>query len=232
MFCRFPVLIAALVCRGAADGVADDFAVCKLQDPVAVFFGKIPIVRDDDDQLLFGQLFEKPEQLFARLFVERTRRLVRKQDGRVLDERAGNGNALLLTARKLFGRALFVALHADRPQDLRNPPVIPLFPLQFRGEGDILYYIEALEQIVVLKDKSDLPVPIGVPIFLRKVLGRFPVDQQIAFGARVQPAEQIQRGRLAAPRTPEDKIHPAIGKRDGDVLQRLHGHSLLRTIRL
>ena len=61
-------VLTLFLCRYARlDHVAYDFAVHKFYYSVAVLFGKFSVVRYDDYELIFGQLFECIQHLFSRI---------------------------------------------------------------------------------------------------------------------------------------------------------------------
>ena len=81
--------------------VAQDAAVAQPDDALAVR-RHLVLVRDDDDRLpLRMDLAEEREDLGRGGAVEVSRGLVRKQDLRLVEDRAGDGHALPLAARKL-----------------------------------------------------------------------------------------------------------------------------------
>ncbi len=91
--------------------LVDDAAVEHVDLAIRVV-GVARIVRDDADRRAFGvQLGEQRHHLLAVLRVQVTRRLVGEQDRRAADERARDGDALLLTARELRR----IVVQADAP---------------------------------------------------------------------------------------------------------------------
>ena len=75
--------------------------VGKLDYPVGILLRKIPVVRDDYDQLVAGQTLQGVENLLSGVGIKRTCRLVRHDYFRVLDKRTGNRDSLLLSTGKL-----------------------------------------------------------------------------------------------------------------------------------
>ncbi len=68
--------------------------------------GDVGFVRDDDDGVAFRMEFlEEIHNVNARVRVERARRFIGEQQRRIVDERAGDCDALALTAGK-FVRAV------------------------------------------------------------------------------------------------------------------------------
>ena len=77
-------------------------------------------MRDDDDRdaELFVDVADQLKDLARRLGVERAGRFVAQQNLGVRRQRAGNGDALLLTAGELRGIGLRLVGQADRLQKL------------------------------------------------------------------------------------------------------------------
>ena len=85
---------------------ARDFSVLKYNHPFRLI-GDLRIVRNDDNGTAgIVQLFENLHNQKFVFFIEVAGRFVRKQELGVIDERAGNTHALLLSARKLIGQVL------------------------------------------------------------------------------------------------------------------------------
>ena len=80
------------------------------------------VVRDVHERRARARLdlLELELHLLAQLEVERAQRLVEQQGRRLVDERAREGDALLLAARELPGLALLHALEAHRAHRLRD----------------------------------------------------------------------------------------------------------------
>ena len=92
--------------------------------------------------------------------IQRAGRLVRQDDLRIVDQRARDGDALLLSAGKLAGMMLVAAGQADRVQRLHGALVraragdIGVEQRQF----DVLQRAGARQQVELLKHESDLLV--------------------------------------------------------------------------
>ena len=85
---------------------ARDFSVLKYNHPFRLI-GDLRIVRNDDNGTAgIVQLFKNLHNQKFVFFIEVAGRFVRKQELGVIDERAGNTHALLLSARKLIGQML------------------------------------------------------------------------------------------------------------------------------
>src|SRR5580704_4646312 len=97
-----PRIVLMLAISVGGDAVDDD-AVAHVHDAVEVSDG-FRIVRDHHDRLteVFVQLAQHLEHDIRIFRIEITRRLIGKQDFWLVDNRAGDRDSLLLTARK-FG---------------------------------------------------------------------------------------------------------------------------------
>ena len=83
--------------------------------------GNIFLVRDDNDGVAFPEKFVKQRHDFrAGLGIEVARRLVGQQDGRFVDQRAGDGHALALAAGEFIGLVMNAVGQADLRQRLEG----------------------------------------------------------------------------------------------------------------
>src|SRR5215207_399430 len=88
-----------LDCSTPVAGLTDDLAVAHADDAVAAV-ADAGVVRDEDEgeTLALVQVAHQVHDLVGGLAVEGARRLIRPDDRRVVDERAGDGDALPLAA--------------------------------------------------------------------------------------------------------------------------------------
>jgi hypothetical protein len=96
--------------------------------------------------------------LLAELQVERAQRLVEEQHAGPVDERPGEGDPLPLAAGELRGLALVVALEADHPERVGDPPAAFLLRDLLDEEAvlDVLRHGHVREQRVVLEHGVDV----------------------------------------------------------------------------
>src|ERR1044071_3880553 len=122
--------------------------------------GSVRVVRHHQDRLLVLpiQTLEQRQDLLRRLAVQIARRLVGHEDGRVGRDRAGDRDALLLTARELAR----VVVHAVAQPDQRERRLDVLAPLGF-GERreqerqlDVLERREHRYEVVELEHEADV----------------------------------------------------------------------------
>ena len=97
--------------------------------------------------------------------VEVAGRLVGEQHQRPVDERAGDRDALLLTAGELVGHAGRLAVEADQLEHLGHDPLDRRRGLadHLEGEGDVLGHRLVRQQPEVLEDAADLPPQLRAP---------------------------------------------------------------------
>src|SRR3954454_24137579 len=90
-----------------------DFSIHE-RDPSLRARGDGGIVRDQDDRLVVrGELFEDGDDVGAGFLIEVAGRLVREDERWIVDQRTGDGDALALATRELFGTMLRALLQAD-----------------------------------------------------------------------------------------------------------------------
>ena len=117
--------------------IADDEAVADL-DHAPGMRGHLGGVRDQDDRVtLPGEILEQRQDLGAALAVQRAGGLVREDDLAAVHERAGDGDALLLTARQL-GRLVLQPIGQAEPREQRARTIVPRTRRRARVDGRYL----------------------------------------------------------------------------------------------
>ena len=69
------------------------------------------------------------------------------------------------------------------------------------------------DEVITLEHKADGVVAIGVPIARLKVACRNPINDEIAVGALVKTADDVEQGSLSTARRAEDGNKLAAAKR-------------------
>src|ERR1035438_1528416 len=96
--------------------ISFDYDVFDVDDAVGVF-GDVVLVRNEDDGIAFGvQAIEQGHDLVAGLGVEISGGYIGEDDGRFIDQSAGDGDALPLASGKFVGLVGHARFHADRGQ--------------------------------------------------------------------------------------------------------------------
>ena len=157
---------------------------------------------------LLGQLPHDGEDFAGQLRVQRRGRLVEVDDLRVGGKGAGDGDALLLAARKLAGVVVRPVGQTDLFQHLPADGVGLLLG-RFAGNdealGDVLEGGLVPEQVVVLEDEGRLFAQTGDVGFddLAEVEGLAVKDEAAAVGG-LQEVQAAQKGGLAGTAGAED----------------------------
>ena len=203
-------------------GVAGDPAVLQSDDAGGVLLGQLRVMGDHDDQPVPGHLLQKLHHLHAGLAVQRAGGLVGQEDVRVVDEGPGDGHPLHLPAGHLRRHLVQLVPQPHLFQRLHRPAAALLLGHARQGERQLHVGQHALvgNQVVALEHEADGVVAVGVPVPVLVVLGGAAVDDEVAAGVAVQPADDVQRGGLAAAGGAQDRhelvfpelqIHPPQG---------------------
>ena len=133
--------------------------------------------------------------ILAELEIQGTERLIQQQHARAVDQRTGNGDALLLTARQGGHAAMLKALEVDQREHFLHTPLDfrlgQLF--QPQTEGDVLIHIEMGKQRIFLEHRVDQALVGG------KIVDLLPVEIHRTGIRGFEPADNPERGCLAAP---------------------------------
>ena len=148
-------------------------------------------VHEGEADLVLDRL-ELELHLAAQLEVERAERLVEQQQGRPVDDRAGERDALLLATGELRGAAAGEVVELDQAQRLvgLRRRIFDLAPAQ--AEGDVFEDRHVREQRVALEHRVHRAL---VRLLVGDVLA---ADQDAAGRRLLEPGHQAQRRGLAA----------------------------------
>src|SRR5438093_1450311 len=144
------------------------------------------------------------------------------------DDGAGDGDALLLPARKLGGPSIGALSKAELLQEgeraLSGPPTL-LAADQERHHG-VFGGAELRQKVVELKHESQIAVAVTRPLQRRGRRDVAAPEQDGAFVRTVDGAHQVQERRLAGPRFPQDCDHLTAPHGEIQAPQHLHAPSL------
>ena len=170
--------------------------------------GRVQAVRDHDDGLpVRVALIQHAEQLRGRARIERAGRLVCQQQCGHGDQRAGGSGPLPLAARYLIG-IFFEQRRDTQPAGQRQQAVFHLLARpsgQHKREQDVLTQRQRVEQVAVLKDKTQ---PVAAERGQRAVgdCGEvLALEQDAAVGRPVERCEQGEQRGLAAAALAHDR---------------------------
>ena len=205
--------------------VVGNESVLEPDDAAGVCGGDLRIVRDHDDELVLRDLLQDLHDLHGGLGIECARRLVRQQDIGIVDQRAGNGDALHLAAGHLA--RLFVELISEPDLLQRLDGASAPFGRSDAREGqrklDVGQDVLMRDQVVGLENEADGVVAVGVPVRVCKAPGGLVVDDQVARAVVVEPADDVQQRRLAAAGVAEDRHKFVLAELQIHALERVHG---------
>ena len=217
--------------------VVDALGVADLLDAAAVHHGHrvrhgqglllvVGDVDEGDAQLLLHAL-ELHLHLLAQLQIQRAQRLVQQQHLRLVHQRAGDGDALLLAAGQLIDGALLIALHLHQLEHaVHAPGDLLLFLaaglhaqrlglLQVEAEGDVVEHVQMGEQRVLLKHRVDAALVRRNGQHVRAL------EQHAALVGHLKAADDAQKRRLAAARGAQQRDEFALANVQIDVVQHL-----------
>ena len=97
--------------------------------------------------------------------------------------------------------------------------ILSLYTAQRHAQLDVLNDAKVRDQVVVLENKADGAVAVGVPVTLLEVLCFTPFDDDFAPVGMVQPANDVQAGGLARPAGAEDRYEFFLPERYIDIVQ-------------
>ena len=154
---------------------------------------------DKGDAQFPVHVLELELHFLAHLEVQRSERLVEEQDLGLIDQRAGDGDSLLLAAGERAHAPLFEAFQIHQVQgspDLALDHVLGRLLLP-EAERDVVVDIHVREQSVPLEDSID------GPLIRRQVLDRFPVEQDLTLRRHREACDHSERRCLAAAGRPQ-----------------------------
>ena len=121
---------------------------------------------------------------------------------RLCDQRAGNRDSLLLSARELRRERILLVGDSERLKQRTNLGRIGFFPAESERERDIFEDVEIRNQIVLLKNEPDRPsAKLGEPVG-RKRVNVVPVDENLPEGRDVESARRCRSVDFPLPLEP------------------------------
>ena len=161
-------------------------------------------MRDDHDGHtgFVRGILQQFENRLAGIVVQSAGRLVTEQQFRILGERARDRDTLLLTAGELRREIIDAGSKSDLGQCF---PGVHRILADLRGQRNVLERGQVLNQIVELKNKTDLVASVGGQLAGVVFGNLFTIEKYSSFGERVHAAKDIQqRGLARAGRADDD----------------------------
>ena len=200
--------------------VVHKLSVHQFDMAVGVFFDQRHFVRHQNNEFCFGYFFQNIHYFIGILRVEISRGFVRKNHVGAFDQRAGDCDSLLLSARKRVALLVFEALHIHKFQHFFAAAFDFLFVFKARKQHRVAHdfgdRIAAFE-IIILEDKAYLLVADTIHVSAH----RFAVYGDFTAVGFFQPAQNIEKRCFAAARFPEYRHQPFIGQIERNAFQHL-----------
>ena len=173
-------------------------------------------VQKGDAQFLLHAL-QFQLHLLTQLQIQRAQGLVQQEHLRLVDQRAGDGDALLLATGKRLHGTLFVALHFHEAQhavhalgDLRLGQFA-----QLEAEGDVVKDVQMGEKGVFLKDG------VHAAAVRRHVGDVLVLKEDAALSGHLEAADNAQHGGLAAAGGAEQRDELTLADVKVDIVKHL-----------
>lgn len=188
------------------------------------------LVRDDDDgdAELFVDVADQLEDLARGLGVERARGLIAEQNLRICCERAGDGNALLLTAGELRRIGLGFVLEPHDVEKLQRPLLTPLLLSpqsgKFHRKADVSEAVSLHEQVEALKDHRNV-MPRRAQLCGGHRVEPLSVHDDLALGRTLEHIDAAHERRFSGAAHADDAVNVTVRYGEGDVLERVYPSS-------
>src|ERR1051325_2868541 len=188
--------------------------------------GNVFFVRDDDEGVaLFRQFIKKGHDFRAGFGIEVACRLVGQEDGGIVDQRAGDGNALALAAGKFVGFVMDAVGQPDAGERVEGdlPAAIGRQAGIDQRELDIAQRVRARQQVERLKDEADFLIANLGEVVVIHLADLNAVEFVLAGSGRIQAADQVHQGGFARTGRSHDREVLAPGDFEGDLPQSVNG---------
>ncbi len=113
-------------------GIVHDFSITELNNPGCIFFRKLRIMGNHNDEAVLCYFFQKIHDLNARFRIQCTGWLVSKKDIGVVDQRPCDGYPLHLATGHLVWPLVELIFKPNLLQSSFSPPL----PLSFGNSGN------------------------------------------------------------------------------------------------
>src|SRR5579864_9368661 len=166
----------------------------------------------DDRRALRIQLLEQLHDLFALGGVQVSGWLVRQEQLGARDHGAGYGHQLLLAARQLVGEQILLTDNLKAVERIAND-ALPLGLLHVaigKRNVQILENRQAVQQVIALKNESDIPVAQIAALILIQIVDRLIHEVILAGPGAVVHPDEMQQGGFARARGSHDRDELAL----------------------
>ncbi len=171
-----------------------DHPIAKLHHPVShIFDGIVMRYHDDGVAVFLVYRLDQLQDFLGGIIIQGSCRLIAKKNIRILYNGSANGSPLLLTAGKLIGKLSLVLIDSQRMEQFIY---IQRLITEIGSHLYILPHCKIGDQIIHLKNISQMLTPVQRQILLRHICQTLPVYDQISLVCTVNPTDNIQKRRL------------------------------------
>src|SRR3990172_620654 len=191
---------------GSPEGVGDLAVGHHHRAPDAP--GELAVVRDHQDRLALGdQIVEERENRLGRLGIQIAGRFVGQNDRRVVGQRAGDGNALLLTAgnrrRQLVG-VLGQLNYLEQAHRALLPVAGRVHISEVHRQHHVLDERQGGQELEKLEDDAQLEAAPLRHLVLAQAMHGGVADPHLARSRSIDAGDHVKQGGLAAARFAND----------------------------
>ena len=167
------------------------------------------------------QLKEQRDDAFPGGGIQIARRLVGKQNARLVHKGAGDRHALLLSTGKLRRKVPPPVRQSDAPEKVTRPLPRPGIASKIERNRDVFFGRKGRNQLKRLKNETDGFTPQPRALVFRQGADVGAIQQHPARRWPIQTGEQAQQGAFSAPRWPDNRDQLAVADHKRDAVQ--HG---------
>ena len=192
--------------------ILDDPAVEKVDDAVGIARVALRVGDHHDGGALLVQLGEQVHHLLAVLGIEVASRLVGEDELGVGDHGAGDGDALLLSARELL-REVLGAVGDGHSLHHGRDPLLALRGADVQVAQRQLYVfidVQLVDEVEALEHEADVALAELGALLLLQAADLLSEQLIGALGGIIQEAEDVEQRGFAAARRPHDGDELAI----------------------
>ena len=173
--------------------ITGDSAVFDPDDPVSNS-GDFRIVGNHHNGLaeLPAGLFQQSDDILTGPAVQIAGGLVGKNDRWFCGERPCDGDALLLSAGEAAGQTVKFSLKSQQADQTHDKVLIGSAVVQSDRKDNIFPYVQHWDEIIILKDKTDMSAPEHSRSLVSQVGESGAVDGDAAFIRLIQSAQHVE----------------------------------------
>ena len=182
-------------------------------------------MRDHDHRLAkFAiRVAQKLHDLTAVVRIEIAGRLISEHDRWRIHERTADRHTLLLSTRELARQMPFATMKRKTGQKRLEPLCVHLAPIERNRQGHILDHIENRNQIIELIHESHFAATEDRKLFIAARIDIDTIEKDAARSRAIDPADQMQKRRLARSRRSDDRDEFAFFHAEAHIIERTRG---------